>query len=298
MVRHRTLVLAVLAALVFGGAACSGGGGNVASTSVGHGATLTRAGLIRNADAICKAFGHRMFEIFRDSSGDPATNAAQTRRFIDLFDRWTARLSVLAAPADDRGDWTRFLTLTKAQRPAYVAIRDAYVHNEIGRLGALYADSYAAAARASDFGASYGLHDCVVNVDTAVVPATRSDYLGQINNACSSAINALQHLHQPQSPDEYLVYLRDANPLFDQLLRDLRAQPPTAGDDQLLAVWINQLGVTVHDLRSLGDAVAAGDAADLRKIANRVARDGRRADDTARALGLDQCAGTASGSAV
>jgi hypothetical protein len=254
--------------------------------------------MIRSADAVCATFGHRMFEIFRESSTDPAANAAQEGRFIDLFDRWMARLSALAAPADDRGDWTRFLALTKTQRRSYVAIRDAYKRHDTGDISGLYADSYTTAARASDFGASYGLHDCAANVDTTAVPATRSDYVKQINNACISATHALGHLHQPQSPDEYLTYLQDANPLFDQLLRDVRAQPPSAGDEQLLGTWIDQLGVTVGDLRNLGDAVTAGDAAQLRKTAKQVFRDGSRADDTARAIGLDQCASAASGSAV
>lgn len=135
-------------------------------------------------------------------------------------------------------------------------------------------------------------------MDTTVVPTTRSNYLKQINNACLLATNALGHLHQPQSPDEYLTYLQDANPLFDQLLRDVRAQPPSAGDEQLLGAWIDQLGVTVGDLRNLGDAVTAGNASQLRKIAKQTFRDGGRADDTARAIGLDQCASATSGSAV
>ena len=289
---------AVWVAVVLAGAACSGSSGSAPSTPVGNEPVLTKADLIRTADAACAVFGHRAVEIFRASSTDPSTNAAQWSRAIDLFDRLVARLSALAAPAEDRGDWTRFLTITKTQRTSYVAFRDAYKRHDTRDLSGLYADSYTAAARASDFGASYGLHDCVVNVDTTVVPTTRSDYLEQINGACISAINALGHLHHPQSPDQYLTYLDDAKPLLDQLLRDVRAQPSSAGDEQLLGTWIDQVDVTVGDLRSLGDAARAGDYVNLRKIAKQGLRDESRAEDAARAIGLDQCASAASGSAV
>jgi hypothetical protein len=123
-------LLAMLVSVVLAGAACSGSSGSAPSTPVGTESTLTKADLIRTADAACAVFGHRAVEIFRESSTDPATNAAQWSRAIDLFDRWIARLSALAAPADDRGDWTRFLTLTKTQRTSYVAVRDAYKRDD------------------------------------------------------------------------------------------------------------------------------------------------------------------------
>src|SRR5204862_5340282 len=107
---------------------------------------------------------------------------------VDLFDRTMSQLSALTPPADDRGDWSRFLTLTQAQRPTFVALHDAYKRHDTVHLGKLYADAYVAGARANAPGVSYGVHDCVVNVDTTTVPATRSSYVEQINNACASAL--------------------------------------------------------------------------------------------------------------
>ena len=193
MVSHRRSLLAILVAVALAGAACSGSSGSASSAS-GTRLALTRAGLIRNADAACATFLHDSWKIFRQSTTDPATSARQESRFIDLFDRTVRRVSALAAPADDRGDWTRFVSRTKAQRPTFVAIRDAYEGHDTGHLGDLYADAYTASAVADVPGASYGLHDCVVNVDTTTIPATRSDYLWQINAACASATNALRHL--------------------------------------------------------------------------------------------------------
>ncbi len=205
--RWRRVVAGVAALVVLAGAAaCAGGGGSAGSSAAGSSApALSKAELIRQADAICASGNHTGDQSMNGvDPGDPAAVGAGWDRWIASFDDTLRRVSRLAAPPDDRASWQRFLALTRAQRASFVQAKRAQMSGDTVRINRAIGIEWAAAAKANAVGAAYGLHECVVDADTIAIPKNRKEYLGMINFFCYSTSAAEALLPQPQSPAELL----------------------------------------------------------------------------------------------
>jgi hypothetical protein len=93
--RRGTALVAVVAVLVFGAAACGGGGKHA----------LTKAAFTGQADALCAS---------ASAEGSRAAQAKDYKKSLAVLDTLVSKLEALAPPSDLQNGYGKFLTVLKA----------------------------------------------------------------------------------------------------------------------------------------------------------------------------------------
>jgi hypothetical protein len=195
----------VAGALSVAAAGCGGGSSSAAPS------TLDSASLIGQANRICKALNH---------TPQGLTGQAAVKAGLRTFDTDLARLRNLHPNASNAAAYARFLVATAKERPLIVAEDNAPPTQASGPAAAAYAQI----AAAGQIAAKLHLAQCALFVDTSLRPASATDYRQLIEVECTQFVTATRLVPHPTGPAGFADYVRALDPLFGQLLRDVRAQ--------------------------------------------------------------------------
>lgn len=139
-------------------------------------------------------------------------------------------------PSQTTAGWDRFFGLVIAQEQAAESFAetssfDGAYRDQVRAAGRLYSTQANLGAAADDL----GLLDCAVTVDARIAPFTPGEYASTINRVCFRARAAFRRSTGTPLPR----FVDAAQPVFDQFLRDARAQQtPGAWHDDRAERWV------------------------------------------------------------
>ena len=119
---------------------------------------------------------------------------------------------------------------------------------------------------------------------------SRQELVSQADAICMDFERRIDELGEPQSLEALAEFAREAQPIFDEGLDELRELEPPEDLEETYGRWIATGDETADVLQELGEAAGDGDEAEVRRISERADDLDQRSDRLARRIGLKECA--------
>lgn len=262
--RHWNIFLVSVLAGV--GAACS---------SSSHTTQLDHASLIARADTICVVLNRQVYRYEAPTSPSAVSHA---------FDDAIARLRALRPSPADVPRFTRFVALVAKEHVRLTATRNAKDMNDLPAEQMQGGEFFAAAAGAGQIATEMGMPHCALRVDTTRAPSSASVYHFIIGVDCTYANWALTDLR------DLLDHASATRALYDQLLRDIRAQPVPTGGAPSIESFVHEIAIERNQFARITAALASHDDKPWRIAVGRSVRTYSAIDAAAMNDGLRYCA--------
>jgi hypothetical protein len=275
------VALIATGALAVAAAAC--GGSSAAST------TLDSATLAARGDAVCTAFNHQANVSSHQIAKSPR---AGFTALVAAYDREVGALHALHPSATDQPRFGRMLGMISKERPIFLAFEKHTIAKDSGAVRADAGHAFTLAAQVSGIAVGLSMTQCALSVDTTTPPTSPADYHQTIASECYAATAAIQQLPKPAQTSDLATYAKQADPLFDQELRDVLAQPKPSGVGVAsIQPWIDTQQLAKQYLDAVGKAAAINDVSTLQNSLAQLKAETAHAHSAALAADIPGCAG-------
>ena len=120
---------------------------------------------------------------------------------------------------------------------------------------------------------------------------SRAELEQQANDICGGFQRRLDALEQSEDFETLRQFAEDARPILEQGIADLRELKPPEDLQSSYTAWVDATAEDLVLIERVRMAARRQDAAAIERISDEVSRADERADDLARELGLEVCAG-------
>ena len=119
---------------------------------------------------------------------------------------------------------------------------------------------------------------------------TREELVSQADAICVEFERKIDELEEPQSIEALATFAREARPIFEDGLDELRELEPPEDLQVTYDRWVATGDETAKLFGELGRAAADRDQAEVRRILEQTGELDARSDRLARRIGLRECA--------
>jgi hypothetical protein len=270
------------------------------------GESAQKASFIAEGERLCSELKSRLDTIFLDFAPTLPQRAEAYSQVVPLGREFAQRFAALQPPEDDKArietslrDYNRGLDqLDEGVRAAQAG--------ELGRSNAAFDTAFQSFARSDDVLRSYGFTVCaeakttrgvavLSEADRQALRQEKRAYIDQADAICREGNQRLEPLEDrafsrgiPDLPT-WRTFLTSAIPIFDDVLRRVRALAPPPGDQATVAGMLDEFDRALVAARRASDAAAAGDQRAFDAALEEAAAFAKRADDQSKAYGFRDC---------
>jgi hypothetical protein len=284
--------------LVLALAACGGGDDGADGTQ--------RASFIAEGERLCSELKSRLDTIFLDFAPTLPQRATAYSQVVPLGREFSQRFAALRPPEEDRarieaglGDYNRGLDqLDEGVRAAQAG--------ELERSNGAFDAAFQSFARSDGVMRSYGFTVCaeakttrgvavLSEAERRVVRQEKQAYIDRADAVCREGNQRLKPFEDQAFsrgiPDltTWRTFLTAALPVFDDVLKRVRALTPPPGDEATVSAMLDEFDRALAAARRAIDAAAGGDQRAFDAALDEATTFAKRGDDQSKAYGFRDC---------
>jgi hypothetical protein len=279
----KRLLLIVVAFVAFAGvlAACGGDDGP------------SKDEIVEDANQICEDANEELEPLEADVDPSDLNSLADfAARAQEIIEDGVQDLEELDPPEDDREAFDDFIQVSEDQVDKAGELEDAARAGDSARVQEIADELDELNDRANDAAREYGLDECVDEDDeegsTDDGTQPQSEVVTEANQACSEFQSEVEGLDQPTSPSEAGTYADEVSSQLDQLINELNALNPDAGQSDYQQV-ITTFEQQRDKLGELADAARDSDQQRIEEIDSEIDELTQDGAEAAERFGIDEC---------
>lgn len=118
---------------------------------------------------------------------------------------------------------------------------------------------------------------------------SKQEFVAAADEACREADEAIAAIGQPRVEDGVLDYVREARAISEELVADLRALDPPAGDEEQIESMVEGLERATDMLEPLARAALDRDTEELEELQQEIEQITDEVSETAESYGFETC---------
>jgi hypothetical protein len=265
-----------------------------------------KAAFIAEGERLCSELKSRLDTIFLDFAPTLPQRATAYSQVVPLGREFSQRFAALRPPEEDRarieaglGDYNRGLDqLDEGVRAAQAG--------ELERSNGAFDAAFQSFARSDGVMRSYGFTVCaeakttrgvavLSEAERRVVRQEKQAYIDRADAVCREGNQRLKPFEDQAFsrgiPDltTWRTFLTAALPVFDDVLKRVRALTPPPGDEATVSAMLDEFDRALAAARRANDAAAGGDQRAFDAALDEATTFAKRGDDQSKAYGFRDC---------